>query len=68
MSNFLERTLAATGMVVHLISYLSDLGVPRDNALQITSLIGIGLNVARVIAGWLLDWFDAKLVAAVARV
>jgi len=62
---FFLGTLATTGMVVHLLPYLSDLNMEIESALKISSLIGIGLIGARLITGWLLDRFEAKLVAAV---
>ena len=62
---FFLGTLATTGMVVHLLPYLSDLNIEIESALKISSLIGVGLIGSRLITGWLLDRFEAKLVAAI---
>jgi cyanate permease len=56
--------LAASGMHLHLLAFLSDAGVSPARAGAIASLGGVALIVGRVLTGWLIDHAFAPWVAA----
>jgi len=62
---FLLGTLATTGMIVHLVPFLTDSGVSTTRATATASAIGAGLIVGRLLTGWLMDRFVANRVGAV---
>ena len=62
---FLLGTLATTGMVIHLVPFLTDSGVGTAHATAIASFIGVGLIGGRLLTGWLMDRFVANRVGAV---
>jgi MFS family permease len=57
--------LAASGLQVHLLAFLSDVGVTPAKAGAIASISGAALIATRVLTGWLLDLVRAPYVAAV---
>jgi MFS family permease len=57
--------LAASGMFLHFLAFLSDAGVDPKQAGWIASLSGVALIVGRVSTGWLIDRAFAPHVAAV---
>lgn len=62
---FLLGTLATTGMVVHLVPFLTDSGVTMARAAATASAVGAGLIGGRLLTGWLMDRFVANRVGAV---
>jgi MFS family permease len=56
--------LAAGGLHLHFLSYLSDAGFDPKRAGAIASLGGVSLIVGRVLTGWLIDRAFAPYVAA----
>lgn len=56
-------TGSTLGAIVHLASYASDRGISTGLVAQSMGLIGVGLTLARIAAGFLLDKVFAPLVA-----
>jgi MFS family permease len=56
-------TVAANGVIVHLAALLTDHGVPAGSAALAVSVFGAANLVGRLVAGWLLDRFQAGRVA-----
>jgi MFS transporter, OFA family, oxalate/formate antiporter len=57
---------AVLGAIVHMVSALTDRGIPAGQASLIAATIGIGITVGRFGVGVLLDLLDARYVAAAA--
>lgn len=57
--------LAINGTIVHLMPLLTDRGMNADTAALLASSLGIGVLVARVVSGFILDYFDAGLLGAI---
>lgn len=66
LAGFLAPALFGGGYLLHLISLLTERGVPLATAAQIQSLIGVAVLVGRLGSGWALDHFPATRVAAIA--
>jgi predicted MFS family arabinose efflux permease len=49
------QTAAASGFTVHLVPLLGAYGVPRTDAAQTASIIGISALVGQLCTGWLVD-------------
>lgn len=62
---FLLVAVAALGMQLHFLAYLSDEGVPPATAGAIVGAIGAALIVGRLVTGYLVDRLFAPHVAAV---
>lgn len=62
---FFLGTLATTGMVVHMVPFLTDTGVSMARATATASAIGAGLIGGRLLTGYLMDRFVANRVGAV---
>ena len=62
---FFLGTFATTGMVIHLIPYLTDIGITPQKAVSFASFIGFGLIFGRILTGWLMDRFSANYVGAI---
>jgi predicted MFS family arabinose efflux permease len=58
--------LAAPGLIVHIVPYLTDQGLSASTTAAIASSIGAFLIIARILTGLLLDKFFAPYVAAAA--
>lgn len=56
-------TGSTLGAIVHLAAYASDRGISAGLVAQSMGLIGVGLTIARIAAGFLLDKVFAPLVA-----
>jgi MFS family permease len=61
---FFLVTFAMSGIVIHIIAMITDNGVPREQAAQVASLIGLSILVARLAVGYLIDKFHAPPIAA----
>ncbi|BFM14779.1 MFS transporter [Maricurvus nonylphenolicus] len=62
---FLLVSTAVSGMIIHFIPMLSDLGVTQTTAGTLTATIGASIIVGRLGVGFLIDRFFAPYVAAV---
>lgn len=62
---FFAVSSAGLGAIVHMVSLLTDKGLPLANASKVAALIGIGVLVGRAVTGLLIDVIDARYVAAV---
>lgn len=58
--------MGLNGMSIHFIPILADSGFILGRAAAIASLIGLGSISGRLIGGIVLDYFDAKIIAAIA--
>jgi MFS family permease len=61
---FFLVTFAMSGIVIHIIAMITDNGVPREQAAQVASIIGVSILVARLGVGYLIDKFHAPPIAA----
>ncbi len=61
---FFANALAVTGLVVHLIPFLHDVGVPPLEAATIAGVVGIAVIATRVLIGFLLDRLPPAAVMA----
>jgi predicted MFS family arabinose efflux permease len=52
---FFVMALSVSGLFVHMVPILTDFGVTPGSAVATASLMGFGVILGRVIAGWLLD-------------
>ena len=62
---FFFISLALAGVIVHLVPMMLDAGLTMQRAAFVASAVGVGVVLARVIIGWLIDHIHAPLVAAV---
>jgi MFS family permease len=60
---FFAVVVSCSGMVAHIISILTDRGMPAELATNALSVAGVALIAGRLIAGYLLDRFFAPRVA-----
>jgi MFS family permease len=61
---FFAVSLGISGLIINMIPMLSDAGLPVSEAAHIASLIGIGVIVARISIGYVVDRVFAPLVGA----
>ena len=61
---FAATAVACSALVVHMVPMLRDAGLEPAHAARVASLIGIGVIVARLGIGWLVDYMFAPYVAA----
>jgi MFS family permease len=59
-------TLFVAGLIVHVVPLLGEAGLDRQQALILTTILGGGAFVGRLLAGYILDRRDARLFGAVA--
>jgi OFA family oxalate/formate antiporter-like MFS transporter len=59
-------SLGASGIQIHFPSIAADRGLSPEAIALFTSSLGVGLVVARLLVGYLLDRFNARLVSAAA--
>ena len=62
---FFFVSLGLAGVIVHLVPMMLDAGLTARGAAFVASAVGVGVVLARVIIGWLIDHFHAPFVAAV---
>lgn len=55
---------AGLGAFIHMVSLLTDRGVSAPVAATAAGMAGLGMVLGRFIAGALMDWIDARYVAA----
>ena len=58
-------TAASAGLAIHLVPIMVDKGLTQERAAALTAWIGIGSIGGTVAAGFLLDQFHARLIAAI---
>ncbi|MBP0495109.1 MFS transporter [Pararoseomonas indoligenes] len=61
---FAAVAVAVSALIVHMVPLLRDAGLDAMGAARIASLVGVGVLVGRLAAGYLVDRFFAPLVAA----
>lgn len=61
---FSAVAVAVSALIVHMVPLLRDAGMDAMGAARIASLIGVGVLVGRLAAGYLVDRFFAPQVAA----
>lgn len=61
---FLLVALSVSGLIVHFIPMMTDLGMTQSDAGQLAAVIGVSIMVGRVGAGILIDRYFAPHVAA----
>ena len=62
---FFFVSLGLAGVIVHLVPMMLDAGLTAQRAAFVASAVGVGVVLARVIIGWLIDHIHAPFVAAV---
>jgi len=62
----LVATAGIVGIVVHFVPMLSSGGVERSSAAAIAGVIGVTSMTGRVVAGYLLDRIDGRVIGALA--
>lgn len=62
---FFSISLAVSGLIVHFIPLLSDVGVSSTEAARLAAFIGLSVMVGRVLTGALIDHIFAPRVATV---
>jgi MFS family permease len=62
----LVATAGIVGIVVHFVPMLSSGGVERSSAAAIAGVIGVTSMMGRVVAGYLLDRIDGRVIGALA--
>lgn len=65
-AGFFIIPMIAAGCTIHAMPIFLDRGIEAGRAASIVALGGLALIIARVVAGFLLDWFGAKPVAILA--
>lgn len=60
---FLAITFAVGGLIPSIVPLLSDRGMERTEAAQYAAIVGIAVVAGRIVAGMLLDRFEARHVA-----
>jgi MFS family permease len=61
--SFFVVSLGLTGVVVHLVAMMRDVGLSAAQAGMVASGVGIGVIGARIVIGWVLDHIYAPAVA-----
>lgn len=61
---FAAVAVAVSALIVHMVPLLRDAGMDAMGAARIASLVGVGVLVGRLAAGYLVDRFFAPQVAA----
>ncbi len=62
--SFAAAALAVSGLVVHMVPLMRDMGMDPVMAAGTASIIGVGVLVGRLLTGYLIDHFFAPFVAA----
>lgn len=62
--SFAAAALAVSGLVVHMVPLMRDLGMDPVKAASTAAIIGVGVLVGRLLTGYLIDRFFAPYVAA----
>jgi MFS family permease len=62
---FCAIAISVTGLMMHIVSILKDMGVTPATAVGTASLMGFGVIFGRVLTGWLLDRVFAPYLIAV---
>ncbi len=57
-------TVGGVALILNLMPVLTFTGLPRASAAGIAGLVGLATIAGRIFGGWLMDRFDAKLIAA----
>ena len=63
--SFFFITVAASGVIIHLVPLLTDRGLTTANAAAMAALIGSSLMMGRLVTGVLLDYLSATLIGMV---
>ncbi|MEO1017677.1 MAG: MFS transporter [Pseudomonadota bacterium] len=63
--SFLLFSMLASGAIVTLVPFLTDLGLSRESAASYAGLFGLGSLSGRIITGFLFDRFHAAIVCAI---
>lgn len=58
-------TVGGVALILNLMPVLTFTGLPRASAAAIAGLVGLATIAGRICGGWLMDRFDAKLIAAI---